>query len=122
MTSSRARIEIARLDDAPRVFLQVGADRAPEELVAELGAEHVQDEPALLVEVAIEDVDRRVVVLADDGPAVAAVGLAEVGIRDRRAARSSYSSLPEVVLGSMCSMKVAKPSFSQPCDQSRQVT
>ena len=64
--------EVARLDDAACVAVQVASHALPEERVAELGAEHVEHEAALLVEVPIEDVDRRLVVLADDRPAVAA--------------------------------------------------
>ena len=70
--------QIACLDDRPGMLLQVRADRAPEHFVAERGAQHVQDEPTFLVEVAIEDVDRRFVILANDGPSVATVGLAEI--------------------------------------------
>ena len=71
-------LQVARLDDAARVAREVGAHAAPEERVAELGAEHVEHEPALLVEVPVEEIERRVVVLAHDGAAVAAVRLADV--------------------------------------------
>ena len=49
-------------------------------VVAELAPQHVQDEAALFVEVAVEEIDRRLVVPADDGPLVAAVRLAEVRV------------------------------------------
>ncbi len=48
--------------------------------VAQLRAERVQDEAALLVEVAVEQIERRVVVLADDGAPVAPVRLADVRV------------------------------------------
>src|SRR5687767_2713149 len=70
--------EIARLDDPAPVPLQVRADAAPEERVAELTAERVEHETALLVEVPVEQVERSIVVLADDRAAITAVGLAEV--------------------------------------------
>ena len=73
-------LQIARLDDAARVLREVGADAAPEDGVAELRAERVQDEAALLVEVTVEEIERRVVVLTDDGAAVAAVRLGHVGV------------------------------------------
>jgi len=41
-----------------RVALGVVLERAPEQLVAELVAQHVQDAPGLFIEVAVEDVDR----------------------------------------------------------------
>ncbi len=72
--------EIASLDDTLAVAHEVRLDPEPEQRVSELAAEHVKDGAALLVEVAIEDVDRRLVVLADDGALVAAVGLAEVRV------------------------------------------
>src|SRR5262249_42180226 len=53
---------------------------AEEERVAELGPEDVEDEAALLVEVAVEEIDRKVVVLADDRADVAARRLAEVRV------------------------------------------
>src|SRR5690606_21030966 len=72
--------QIAGLDDPVGVPLEIAVHAAPEHGLAELVAQRVQEEAALLVEVAIEDVDRGLVVLADDGPAVAAAALAEVGL------------------------------------------
>ena len=73
-------LQIAGLDDAARVPREVRMDAAPEERVAELRAKRVQDETALLVEVAVEEIERRVVVLAHDGPPVAAVSLGHVRV------------------------------------------
>ena len=70
--------QIARLDDAPRVAIEVRGDALPEERVAELGTEDVQHEAALLVEMAIEEIERRVVVLAHDRAAIAPVRLGQV--------------------------------------------
>ena len=70
--------EISRLDDAARVPLEVQAHAAPEGLGAELDAQRVEHERALLVEVPIEQIERRVVVLADDRPPVPARRLGEV--------------------------------------------
>src|SRR5687768_951323 len=71
--------EIARLDDRARVPLQVRVDAFPEEIVAELRAKHVQDERAFFVEVAIEEIERRVVVLTHHGAAITSAGFSEVG-------------------------------------------
>src|SRR5207248_3056059 len=70
--------QIARLDDALLVRLEIIPDAAPEHLVAELRAEQVEHEPALFVEVPIEQVERRVVVLTDDRPAIAPARLGRV--------------------------------------------
>src|SRR6185436_12842692 len=43
-----------------------------------LGSEHVENEAALLVEVAIEEIERRIVVLTHDRPAVTPVRLTEI--------------------------------------------
>ncbi len=72
-------------------------DRLPEEFLAELGAQHVEHPAALLVEVAVEDVDRLVVVLADDRPAVLAAVLGEVAL-GRREDVLARLVLAEVVL------------------------
>jgi hypothetical protein len=71
----------------------------------------VEDTRALLVEVAIEDVDGRLVVLADDGPSIAPVRLADVGIVALDAVFVLVA--PRRCSRSTCSMNVAKPSLSQ---------
>src|SRR5262249_1553411 len=70
--------QIARLHDALLVPRQISVHALEEERVAEVPAEQVQDARALLVKVTIEDVYRRLVVLAHDRALVAAAGLAEV--------------------------------------------
>ena len=72
--------QIARLDRAAGVLGDVVADRLPEARVAQLGAQHVQHAAALFVQVAIEDVDRLVVDVGDDRPAVAVRVLVEIGL------------------------------------------
>ena len=63
--------EIPRLHRAVRVFAGVVRDRAPERGVAQLVPQHVQDAPAFFVEVRVEQVDRLVVLSADDRTLVA---------------------------------------------------
>jgi hypothetical protein len=72
--------QIARVDHALLVARQIEVHAPPERRVAELAAQEVEHTRALLVEVAIEDVDGRLVVLADDGPSIAPLRLAHVGI------------------------------------------
>ena len=81
----------------------------------------MQDEPALLVEVAVEEVERRVVVLAHDGPAVATVGLAHVRLEVRLDAELVLVSA-ECFSRQTCSKNVANPSLSHPSYQARHVT
>ncbi len=57
---------------------EISAHRCPEDVVAEHRSQHGENEAPLLVEMPIEDVDRRVVVLTHDGPPVATTGLDEV--------------------------------------------
>ena len=66
----RAR-EIDGLHAALRVGADVLVDRAPPERVAELRPQHVQHATALLIEVAVEEIDRLVIDVGDDGTAVA---------------------------------------------------
>jgi hypothetical protein len=76
----RAR-QIAGLDRAVAVLGQVVAQAGEEAVVAQLAPHHVQDPPALLVQVMIEDVDRLVVELGGDGPAITPAVLAEVAVQ-----------------------------------------
>ncbi len=55
--------EVARLHHPALVAGEVGAHAAEEECVAQLAAEHVQHPAPLLVEVPVEEVDGRLVVL-----------------------------------------------------------
>ena len=70
-TSSIARAR-SRVSTEPRACCGVELERAPEQVVAQLVAQHVQDAAALFVEVAVEDVDRLLVLPADHRPLVAA--------------------------------------------------
>src|SRR5262249_37867345 len=72
--------QVARLDDALGVRLQIIADAAPEDLVAELRPQDVKDEPALFVQVPIEQIERRVVILADDRASIAPARFARVAL------------------------------------------
>ena len=69
--------EIPRLDRPVRVLAGVEADRPPERGVAQLVPQHVEDASALLVEVRVEQVDRLLVLPADDGTLIAP-GLVQV--------------------------------------------
>ena len=63
--------EVPRLDRAVGVLAGVEADRRQKRGVAQLVPQHVQDASALLVEVRVEQVDRLVVLPADDGALIA---------------------------------------------------
>src|SRR5439155_9931334 len=52
----------------------------PEEVIAEQAPQHVEDDAAFLIEVAVEEVDWGVVDVADDGPAVIRARLAKVAV------------------------------------------
>src|ERR1700722_17514466 len=59
---------------------EVELDAPPEEAVAELRAEHVQDQPPFLIEVAVEKIEWCVVVSTDDRAAIPSVCLGDVRI------------------------------------------
>ena len=71
--------EIPRLHRSVRVFAGVVRDRAPERGVTQLVAQHVDDAAAFFVQVGVEQVDRLVVLPADDRPLVAP-GLVQVAV------------------------------------------
>ncbi len=72
--------EVARFDEPVAMLREVVRERAVERGIAEQVAQHVKDATTLVVEVGIEDVDRLVVELRRDRPAIAAGVLAQVGI------------------------------------------
>ena len=74
-------LEVRRGDVAALVLRDVVPDRLPEERIAQLEAEHVQHPGALLVELPVEEVDRLVVDVVHDGPAIALRVLSHVALR-----------------------------------------
>src|SRR5208283_2448519 len=63
--------QIDRLDVALRVLLYVASDRTPEASVIELTTQHMERSTGFFIKVAVEDLDRVAVPIADDRTAVA---------------------------------------------------
>ena len=70
--------EVVRVDEPPRMRLDVAAQPPEEELVAQLEPEVMDHAAGLLVEVAIEDVDRRLVRVRHDRAPVLVAALLDV--------------------------------------------
>src|SRR5215469_5095257 len=73
-------LQVLRDDILPAVPRAIEVQRLKKKIVADLAPEHVQDETALLVEMAIEQLDRRAIAVAHDGPAVAMRVFVEVAV------------------------------------------
>src|SRR5690242_5090909 len=59
-------------------------DGGEEGIVAQSATEHVQDQPALLIQVTIKEIDRLIVVTTHDGALVRALGFTQVDVEVHR--------------------------------------
>ena len=105
-------LQIARLDLARAVLRKVAMNSGPEHRVPELEPQRVDGQPALLVEVAIENVDRSIVIEADDRPPVSRVGLGE--IREQIAAQAMFVLVAPVRVFMPNMLEVGREALVQP--------
>src|SRR5690606_6942366 len=68
------------LGDAAAVFAQILLDTLPKDIIPQFAPEHMEDKPALLVEVTIEQIDGLFVIAADDGSLVRTACFTQVDI------------------------------------------